>query len=392
MSSENRRVQELVETARALAPLIQAHADENERERRLAPAVVDALYEAGLFRIFLPERFGGAGLDYVQGMAVIEEVAAADGSSGWNLAIGAGTLGFATLLDDEGAIEEVLKAPRALVAGSINPMALRVVPEDGGYRLRGRLQYASGVTQSTWLVAGGLVFDGEQPRFTPAGAPVLRGAFFPTSEARVLDTWRVNGLSGTGSHDVEVADVFVPGSRTWDFLGTAPKRHEPLAAISLPSRLGISLVAVGVGILRHAIDELAALAATKTPFTSRSLLRERAGVQIDVARAAGLLDGARAHVRQVCSEVFGQVRGGAAPAVADLARLRLAYVTATEQLLRGVDLVRNAAGMNAIQTGAPLERCWRDLHAVSQHFALASAHYERIGKIRLGLDPGPGPI
>ena len=390
--SDGLRVQELVGAARALAPLIRAHADESERERRLAPAVVDALYEAGLFRMFVPERFGGAGLDYGQGMAVIEEVSAADGSAGWNHAIGAGTLSFATMLDDDGAIEEVLKAPRALAAGSINPMALRVVPEDGGYRLRGRLQYASGVTQSTWLVAGGLVFDGEQPRFTPAGAPVLRGAFFPTSEARVLDTWRVSGLCGTGSHDVEVAEVFVPASRTWDFLGTEPKRHDPLAAISLPSRLGVSLVAVGVGILRRAIDELASLAAAKTPFASRSLLRDRASVQIDVARAVGLLDGARAHVRLVCSEVFEGARSGSPPALADLARLRLAYVTATEQLLRGIDLVRGASGMNAIATGSALERCWRDLHAVSQHFALSSAHFERLGKIRLGLDPGPGPI
>ena len=115
-------------------------------------------------------------------------------------------------------------------------------------------------------------------------------------------------------------------------------------------------------------------------------------MQIDVARAAGLLEGARAHVRMVCGDVFARVRGGSAPAAADLARLRLAYVTATEQLLRGIDLVRGASGMNAILTGSPLERCCRDLHAVSQHFALSTAHYERIGKIRLGLDPGPGPI
>jgi alkylation response protein AidB-like acyl-CoA dehydrogenase len=393
MSGNEHEVQEKVEAVRALAPLIAAHADESERERRLAPAVVDALESAGLFRMFLPERFGGSGFSYLDGMPVIEEAAAADGSAGWNVAIGAGTRSFALMLDDDGAIEEILKVPRALCAGSINPTALRVVPVDGGYRVSGRLQYASGVTQSRWLVAGGLVFDGEQPRFTPAGAPVLRGAFFPTSEARVLDTWRVSGLAGTGSHDVEVADVFVAEARTWDILATEPKRHEPLAALSLPSRLGISLVAVGVGILRRAIDELAALAAKKSPFASRgTLLRDRAGVQIDVARASGALEGARAHVRMVCAEVFERVRRGGAPQLTDLARLRLAYVTATEQLLHGIELVRGASGMNALQSGSPLERCWRDLHAVSQHFALGTAHYERIGKIRLGLDPGPGPV
>jgi alkylation response protein AidB-like acyl-CoA dehydrogenase len=390
--SDSRRVQELVEAARTLAPLIQAHADENERVRRLAPAVVEAFHEAGLFRAQVPECFGGAGLDMAQAMPLFEEVAASDGSSGWNLAIGASTLGFALMLDDDAAIAEILKTPRALTAGSINPMALRVIPEGEGYRIRGRLQYASGVSQSNWLVAGGLVFDGETPRLTEAGVPVLRGAFFATREAHVLDTWRVNGLAGTGSHDVEVTDVFVPAVRTWDFLATTAKRHEPLAAISLPSRLGASLIAVGIGILRRAIDELTALAAAKTPFASTRPLRERAGVQIDVARAAGLLDGARAHVRAICADVFGRVRAGATPAVADLARLRLAYVTAAEQLVRGIDLVRSAAGMTAIVTGSPLERCWRDLHAVSQHFALSSAHFERIGKIRLGLDPGPGPI
>jgi alkylation response protein AidB-like acyl-CoA dehydrogenase len=393
MDGVERRIQERLAAAAARAPLGNEQAPESEPERRRAPPVVDALEAAGLFRIFVPERFGGAGLAYTDGMPVLEEVAAADGSAGWNLAIGAGTLSFALMLDDDGAIEEILKAPRALCAGSINPLALRVTPADGGYRLDGRLQYASGVTQSRWLVAGGLVVDGETPRFTPEGAPVLRGAFFPTSEARVLDTWRVNGLAGTGSHDVEVADVFVPAARTWDVLATEPKRHEPLAAISLPSRLGVSLVAVGIGILRHAIDELVALAGVKTPFASRGgLLRDRPGVQIDVARAAGALDGARAHVRTVCNEIFERVRRGAAPATADLARLRLAYVTATERLLEGVEWVRRAAGMNAVQSGAPLERCWRDLHALSQHFALAPAHYERIGKIRLGLDPGPGPI
>jgi indole-3-acetate monooxygenase len=392
MSDLARRVEALVEAAAALAPRIRAHADENERERRLAPAVVEALHEAGLFRAMLPEHFGGAGLDIAQAIPLFEEVAAADGSTGWNLAIGAGSLSFALMLDDDAAIEEILKTPRALVAGSVNPMALRVLPADGGYRVRGRLQYASGVLQSNWLVAGGLVFDGDSPRFTTSGAPVLRGAFFPTGEAQVLDTWRVNGLSGTGSHDVEVAEVFVPAARSYDLLGTTARRHEPLALIPLPSRLGASLIGVGCGILRRALEELGALAATKTPFASTRPLRERAGVQIDVARAAGLLEGARAHVRTVCGEVFDRVRGGAAPAAADLARLRLAYVTAAEQLVRGVDLVRSAAGITALFSGSPLERCWRDLNAVSQHFALSSAHLERLGKIRLGVDPGPGPI
>jgi alkylation response protein AidB-like acyl-CoA dehydrogenase len=382
------------ERAAALAPLIQSCADESERGRRLAPAVVEAFHDAGLFRIQIPERFGGAGLDPVEALSVYEEVAAADGSAGWNLAIGAGGGAFVAMLDDADAVEEIVGAPRALLAGSVNPTALRVVPEADGYRISGRLRYASGVSQSSWLMAGGLVFDddGARPRMTQSGAPLIVGTFFPTREARVLDTWHVNGLAGTGSHDVEVGGVFVPSSRCFEFFSTKPRPFDPLAALPLFSRLGATIAGVGIGIARHAIEEFARLAGDKVPIASPSLLRDRAGVQIDVGRARGLVEGARAHVTSTASEVFARVRAGAAPSVDDQVRLRLAYVSAAEGFARAVDLVRNAAGMNAIALGSALERCWRDAHAVTQHVAISPTHFERLGRITLGLDPGPGPI
>ena len=381
-----------VERARALGPLIRAHADANERERRLAPELVRAFHEAGLFRVQLAERFGGAGLTAIEALPVYEEVAAADGSAGWNLVIGAGSGAFLGMLDEPSAIEEIAKTPEFLVAGSVNPLALRLVAAPGGHRLSGRLRYASGVSQSNWLMAGGLVFEGDTPRLAPDGLPLILGAFFPTREARVLDTWRSNGLAGTGSHDVLVEDVFVPAARCFDFRSTHARPHDPLAALPLFSRLGGPLVAVAVGIARRALEELVALAARKVPMASQAPLRERASVQIDAARARGLVDAARSHVRDVASEIFARVAAGAAPSLEEQIQLRLAYVMAAESAARAVDLVRNAAGMDGLLLGSPLERCWRDLHAVTQHFAISPHHLERLGKLTLGLDPGPGPV
>jgi alkylation response protein AidB-like acyl-CoA dehydrogenase len=383
-----------LERAAALAPLIRRCADESERERRLAPDLVEAFHDAELFRLQIPVRFGGAGLDPVEALPVFEEVAAADGSAGWNLAIGAGGGAFAAMLDDADALEEIVGAPRALIAGSVNPTALRLEPEADGYRLSGRLRYASGVSQSTWLMAGGIVFDpgNPRPRMTRDGAPVIVGTFFPTREARVLDTWRPNGLAGTGSHDVEVSDVHVPAARCFEFFSTKPRAFDPLASLPLFSRLGAAIAGVGIGIARRAIDELVALAREKVPIAGASHLRDRAGVQIDVARARGLVDCARAHVTDTAREVFARVKSGAVPSIDDQVRLRLAYVTAADHFARAADLVRNAAGMNAIELGSPLERCWRDAHAVTQHIAISPAHLERLGRITLGLDPGPGPI
>ena len=114
MSDLEARRRPLLERAQALAPLIRAHADESERSRRLAPPVVDALHDAGLFAMMRPAKFGGAGLNAVEVTPILEEIAAADGSAGWNLAIGAGNCAFLALLEDRGVVEALIKVPRSL--------------------------------------------------------------------------------------------------------------------------------------------------------------------------------------------------------------------------------------------------------------------------------------
>jgi len=383
---------ELTERARGLAPLIRAHAEQSERERRLAAPTVDAFHAAGLFRMMLPESLGGSGLNVVEAAPILEEVACADGSAGWNLAIGAGNNAFLALLTDQAVVAELVRSPRALGAGSINPTSLRLTPAPGGYRVSGELRYASGIQQSTWLVAGGFVIENGRPRLAADGSPLIVGAFFTAPEARVLDSWRPTGMAGTGSHDAIVEDVFVPDARTFDFRLTTPRPLDPLAALPVFSRLGATLSAVALGIARRAREELIALAQTKTALMSTRPLRETARVQIDVARAYALAEAGRAQLEAVAGKVFERIEAGAAPTREDQVRLRLTYLSATEHAAQAVDLMRNAAGMNAVIAGSALERCWRDVHALTQHLAVSSAHYERVGKALLGIEIGPGPL
>ena len=383
---------ELVDRARALSPLIRAHADESERLRRLATPVVDAFHEAGLFRMLQPESIGGSGLNAVEASPILEEVACADGSAGWNLAIGAGNSAFLALLEDRGALEAQVKPPRALGAGSVNPMSLRLTSVPGGYRVAGTLRFASGIHQSTWLVAGGLVLDDGKPRLAPDGLPELVGAFFPSREARVLDTWNPTGMSGTGSHDAIVDEVFVPSNYTFDFRAKGSRTFDALAELPTFSRLGATLAAVAIGIARRACEELVVIAQTKPAMMSVTPLRETARTQTDVARAHALVDAGRAHLEYVAGGIFARIAGGATPTLAELARLRLSYLSATEHATQAVDLMRNAAGMTAVLSGSPLERCFRDIHALTQHLAISTAHYERVGKALLGLDIGSGQL
>src|SRR3977135_2632794 len=74
---------EYVERARGLAPQIEACADQIEQERRLTGPVLDALFEAGMFRLLLPRSLDGAEVDPATFAQVIEEIAKADASTAW---------------------------------------------------------------------------------------------------------------------------------------------------------------------------------------------------------------------------------------------------------------------------------------------------------------------
>lgn len=134
------------------------------------------------------------------------------------------------------------------------------------------------------------------------------------------------------------------------------------------------------------------MAATKLPLGSQQPLRDRADVQIDTARARGLIDGARAHLFSSWQDLEEIVRRCGQPSAYDLAGVRLARVMAVEHATAAVDLVQRAAGSSGLFEDVGLERCWRDVHAVSTHFAVSSRQLERMGRITLGLPPGPGPI
>ena len=126
---------------RALAPLIAQHADEAERERRLARPVVDALVNAGVFRLLVPPALGGAGASLLEFCEVVEAVSTVDGSTGWCVMIGGGYGQFGGLLPPSAAAE-IFGEPGAVVAGTFRPNGVARAVE-GGYQVSGQWPLAS---------------------------------------------------------------------------------------------------------------------------------------------------------------------------------------------------------------------------------------------------------
>jgi len=374
---------DMVAVAQALRPEIEKHSEEAERLRRLPDGLVAALREAGVFGMARPADLGGMGLDLLTTMRVVEQISIADASAGWCSAIGSGSIG--TLPIGEAAAREVYRTGNA-IAGVGAPSG-RATPVDGGFRISGRWAYASGCTHSQYIFLGNIVLDGDRPRMGPGGLPELRMAVVPMSEVEVLDTWHVSGLRGTGSHDVTVTDHFVPSERTagvtLDLAATNPQFRIPMFTL-----FGMALVPVALGAARRAIDELLEMAQGKTPMLSGSKLRDKPVVQHEVARAEGLVQAGRAYLYETVGELLEQAERGEAIDMPMRARVKLATTTATDLASQAVDIAYRLGGGSANFETSVLQRCFRDVHAVTQHFVIAASNYETAGRVLLGLDPG----
>jgi alkylation response protein AidB-like acyl-CoA dehydrogenase len=374
-----------VEAARSLSTTIRDAADATERGRRVPPELVAALARAGLFRLCVPRTLGGGEADVATLLGAIEEVARADGSTGWVVMIGATTGLVAAFLPDDAAREIYGRDADAVTGGVVAPRGKATIV-DGGYRVSGRWAFASGCQHCAWLMGGCLVVDDGKPQLLPSGLPNPRLMIFPATDAEIVDTWTVSGMCGSGSHDIAVRDLFVPRERAVSLVTDRPRHEGPLYTFPLFGLLALGISAVATGIARTAIDELVDLAGGKTPSGSRRTLAERTAVQAQVAEAEATLESARAFVRDTVGETWDAAKTRGAITPAQRARLRLAATHATRCAARATDLMYDAGGGTSIYAASRLQRCFRDVHVATQHVMVAPASLELAGRLLLGLE------
>ncbi len=375
-----------LEVARGLAPSIRKRAAEIEAARKLPADLVMDIANARLFRVALPEAEGGLGADIVTTLQVIEEVARADGSTGWCLAMGINTLRQSAQFAPEVRRQIFFSDPVGISAGSANPRG-RAVAVPGGYRVTGHWFFASGCMHSSALHGACKVFDGDAPRLRPNGDQEVRIAYFyPKSIARIIDTWDVSGLRGTGSHDIEVADLFVPDERTFSALDLRARVTGPMNRMHGFDLAGCSFCCVGLGVARAAIDEFVELAQVKVPRSSSELLRDRAIVQAKIGEAEAVLRSGRALLFDVVEDMWETVLAARPITERQRADLRLAMTHAAQSAGTATHMVCAAAGTTSIFTKSPLERYARDAEVVTRHNQLQFVNYEAVGRTVLGLE------
>lgn len=366
----------------ALLPQIRARREEIERARQLPVDLVESLTATGVFGACVPRVYGGGEVAPDELLSTIEQISAADGSTGW-CAMLAMTTGLAAGYMPEAGAREVFADPNRLRALIAEP-AGAVTRVDGGIKISGRWRFGSGVNHADWMVVGGIVMEHGQPRMTPHGPEIIHG-FVWMDDMEIHDTWHVSGLCGTGSHDVSCEDVFIPEQRSFSLFNPEAR---PEALYQMP---GLSIVAppvaaVGLGIARAALDELCELAQAKTPALSMVPLPQKPVMQVELARAEGELGSARTFLHETVDDVWRAVLGGNQPAARQLALVRIASNQATETSARVARMASTLAGGTSVYTASSLQRHARDADVLTHHMTQSPHVWEDAGRTLLGLD------
>jgi indole-3-acetate monooxygenase len=206
----------------------------------------------------------------------------------------------------------------------------------------------------------------------------------PAESCEIVDNWEVAGLRGTGSHDVSANQVVVPQQHLFsakDF----PHHDGPLWRLPFFTLCAVLMAGFPLGVGRRALDELAVLAASKVRPPSRVAIAEDGDLQMALARAEGGLRSARAFVFDALGALWDSALRGDVPETSVRADFLLSVHQAMWAALAATDSAFSYAGAAALRLDHPVQRCFRDLHAASQHTLFTPASAKRYARARLGL-------
>jgi alkylation response protein AidB-like acyl-CoA dehydrogenase len=376
----------LLAKAQGLFDLIGAEAARSEADATLSPRVVEAFHETGLFGLMVPKELGGEEADLPTVISVYEEVSRADGSAGWTLLANATTSSFAGAYTGPVAVAEMFGGDRIPVAaGQFSPRGTAVRGDDGpSYVVSGRYSFGSGSAHSPWI--GGGAFELRDGEFVPApsGLPTIRAYFVPRERVEFLDNWDVMGLAGTGSYDYEVPEQTIHEDFTFDLVNAVPRRGGPVYRLGVLGLTAAGHAAFALGVGRRGMEELTQIVLTKHRLGADPL-RDQQLFRHDYAMHDAALLAARAFVYESFAAVQDTLEAGDDPTPVQRQRLRQATTYATRVATDAVRFAYTAAGTDALRPSV-LQRCFRDLHASTQHLVVDNNTLTDTTRVLLGLE------
>jgi 3-hydroxy-9,10-secoandrosta-1,3,5(10)-triene-9,17-dione monooxygenase len=380
--------EELVARAKALAPKLRERAVKAERDRNIPKQSVEEYIDAGLIHTLQPKRWGGYEHDHEVAFDIAVELGKSTcGSSAWCLNYFGDHACILAHFPEEAQHDVWSRDKAACIATSAAPTG-KVAAASGGYRLNGRWSWCSGLGHSQWIMIGGLVFrEGEDH-------PDMRLYLVPVSQVKQEDTWFCAGLSATGSSTSVLDDVFVPEHRSVSFstlrdacspgskINTNPIYRGPFLAVH-----SYALLAPALGAARGGYADFVQWTRQRHLTYTQLGIAQHVPVQIKVAEIAAQIDAAELLARR-CLDTARKDYAGMSIETRTLIRRDYGY--AMRMLRDAMDSLVKISGSSGLMEGNSVQRCWRDVHAISSHVVMNwDVPAENFGRMELGLGLNP---
>lgn len=359
--------EELVFEAKKLVPVLRERAEQTEDLGRIPDETIADIKAAGLHKIFAPVRYGGFEMDWGTHVDVSRELAKGCGSTGWIASIVLSHTWMLARFPAETQEEFWPEHPDAIVStASAGGGGIEEV--DGGYIVNGHWGFASGVDHADCVLV-------------PAkknGMPTHHIMLLP-GEFEILRTWVAEGLKGTGSNDVAVADQFVPASRVIEhgaFSGRNPpgsKLHDKyIYHTEMPSYFGTLLAGPLLGTARGGLEQYLDVTIGRVGAMRGESIVDQVPVQMVIGEVESQIDAADLIVGNLCNMLHE--RGLAGERLVGTERLRsrqqMAYVA--RQCHDAVNKLSAMMGVTGQIGRNPVQRHYRDCRTISTH---GSVHY-----------------
>ncbi|MDB5431996.1 MAG: hypothetical protein JWP35_3112 [Caulobacter sp.] len=372
--------------ADAQAVVLAGRAQEAERLRHLPQATLDEATAAGLFRLVTPERWGGEGGDLATFYEVTRRLARGCASSAWTLSFL--TLHSWILCRFSPRLQEELFAGGTvpLAPAPLAPSGV-ATPVDGGFRLSGRWEWATGVMHADWAIVNAIDGGPMGPRF----------CVLPLADMTIVDVWHTAGMCATGSNTIVAEDVFVPEHRTleaWRIrMDQAPGAAlHPGTNVTWPMSATLALAAAtpALGAAEAALAAFTQRMADKLQAYSGARQAEMPATHLRLGEAVATVRAARL-VWEDAIRTLGRIgpMGAAAPPE-DLVAIRVAATHLVGLCNQAANGLAAAAGASSGFLSSPLQRALRDLQMMRGHMMFDWDRSMQIGgRMALGIGPGP---
>lgn len=379
--------QALLGRIEAIRGVIEDSAQAHDEATELAPAVIEALEQAGVFELMGPAELGGVEGHPLEAIAALSRLSYFDGSTGWYCQAATTGVAVAGAFMGERAVEAIFgDGKKPTCAGQAAPTG-KAEREGEGYRLSGRFSFGSGLPNANWFVGGYILHEDGAPVLRD-GMPVMLIALVPRAKAEVRGNWNVLGLRGTGSYDFHVPEQWVHADFTLDAGNPVPRRGGALYRMGFMAIPTLCHASFALGCTERLLDEWVLHAQAKQRVTGGALA-EGESFQNSLGRAQARFRSARAYVHATFAAL---AEGAAQGQIADQLKLDVRLCT-SNAVSTGAAIAQEAFTSSAttgLRNGNRLQRCYRDLQAANAHFLTGEQSYIDAGRYLAGL-PGSSP-